>query len=180
MKFTPLAIQGIMEITLDRLGDDRGFFARTFCMEEFAKAGLQTVWTQMNTSFTATAGTLRGMHFQRAPMTDAKLIRATQGDVYDVAVDLRAHSPTFGQTCAVTLSATSGNAVYIPQGCAHGFQTLTADVVLHYCHSENYAPDHEGGVNARDPALGIDWPLPVGEMSARDRALPALTEVTPL
>lgn len=180
MKLLPLDIAGLFEIRLTLREDARGAFARTFCAEIFGEAGLNTDWVQMNMSRSIGRGTVRGMHFQRAPMAEAKLIRATDGEVFDVAVDLRAGSPTFGQWRAVTLSARTGNAIYIPEGCAHGFQTLTETATLHYCHSAPYAPDLEGGVRATDPALGIDWPLPISLMSERDLSLPELQELTPL
>jgi len=131
----------------------------------------------MNLSHTGARGTLRGMHFQRDPAGEAKLIRCTQGRVFDVLVDLRAASPTFGQYRAVELGADAGNAIYIPRGCAHGFQTLTDDATLHYCHSHRYSPGHEGGVSPLDPDLAIAWPLPIAHMSDRDRSLPPFKDI---
>lgn len=180
MKLIPLAIAGAFEIRLTRLEDPRGTFARTFCAKIFGDAGLAVHWQQMNMSRTIGRGSLRGMHFQRAPHEEAKLVRATEGAVHDVAVDLRAGSGTFGQHCAVRLSAEDANAFYIPEGCAHGFQTLVETATLHYCHSTAYAPASEGGLLATDPDLGIDWPLPIATMSDRDKALPKLQELTPL
>lgn len=180
MKFTALTIAGAYEIALDRLTDDRGYFARTFCEREFDDHGLNTHWAQMNMSHTVHAGNLRGMHFQRAPAGEVKLIRCTQGRVWDVIVDLRAGSETFGSYQAVELSAGSGNAVYLPEGCAHGFQTLTEGCTLHYCHSHAYAPAQEGGVSPLDPDLAIAWPLPIAHMSERDRSLPLLKDVPAL
>lgn len=179
MKLVEQSIAGLYEVQLSLRQDARGAFARTFCAEIFANAGLCAQWVQMNMSRTIGRGTVRGMHFQRDPMAEAKLIRATEGEVWDVAVDLRAGSPTFGRWQAITLSGAAGNAIYIPQGCAHGFQSLTETATLHYCHSAPYAPDHEGGVRATDPALGIDWPLPIALMSERDQTLPLLQDVTP-
>jgi dTDP-4-dehydrorhamnose 3,5-epimerase len=177
MKFTPLGINGAFEITPDFIRDDRGHFARTFCEHEFAAAGLATRWAQMNLSHTRARATLRGLHFQRDPAGEAKLIRATRGRVFDVLVDLRADSPTFGQYRAVELDADAGNAVHIPIGCAHGFQTLSDDATLHYCHSHRYSPDLEGGVCPLDPDLAIAWPLPIAHMSERDRSLPPLKDI---
>lgn len=180
MNFTPCAIDGMVEIGLERRGDDRGWFARVFCRDAFADAGLPVEWAQMNMSHTGAAGSLRGLHFQRPPMSEGKLIRALAGAVLDVCLDLRRDSGTFGRWAAVTLRAEEGNAVYLPPGCAHGFQALTDGATLHYAHTRPYAPALEGGVNPCDPALGIDWPLPIAQMSDRDRALPNLSEVDPL
>lgn len=180
MKLIAQDIAGLFEIQLTLREDARGAFARTFCAEVFAEAGLETRWAQMNMSRSIGRGTLRGLHFQRPPMAEAKLIRATEGEVFDVAIDLRESSPTFGAWRAVTLSAEAGNAIYIPQGCAHGFQTLTETATLHYCHSAPYAPEHEGGVRATDPQLAIDWPLPITLMSERDTSLPKLRDLQPL
>ncbi|UAB89837.1 dTDP-4-dehydrorhamnose 3,5-epimerase [Ruegeria sp. SCSIO 43209] len=180
MKLIPQDIDGLYEVQLARQSDARGAFARTFCADVFAQAGLLTNWVQMNMSQTKGQGTLRGLHFQRAPMAEAKLIRATEGKVFDLALDLREGSPTFGQSRAITLCAEAGNAIYIPEGCAHGFQTLTETATLHYCHTAPYTPELEGGVRATDPDLGIDWPLPITLMSERDQNLPALLDVRPL
>ena len=180
MKFVGQNIQGLYEVQLTTRADARGAFARTFCAEIFAEAGLQSHWNQMNMSRTNGRGTLRGLHFQRSPVAEAKLIRATEGEVFDLALDLRSDSSTFGLFQVFTLSAKVGNAIYIPEGCAHGFQTLTETATLHYCHSVPYAPDLEGGVLATDPDLKIDWPLPITLMSERDQQLPKLRDVTPL
>lgn len=180
MKFTPLALSGAYEVTLAKHGDARGFFARIFCEEEFAQAGLNTRWVQMNMSHSTAKGTVRGLHFQRDPMAEVKLVRCLRGVVCDVIVDLRAGSKSYGRHCGVTLEATSGNAVYIPKGFAHGFQTLTPDAELQYFHSAPYAPGYEGGVNPLDPELAIDWPLPAVCVSDRDRDLPRLADVAVL
>jgi dTDP-4-dehydrorhamnose 3,5-epimerase len=180
VKLVAQPIAGLYEVCLSPRTDERGAFARTFCAEVFADAGLNTHWAQMNMSRTIGRGTLRGMHFQRPPASETKLIRATEGEVFDVAVDLRHGSPTFGIAQAITLSAEAGNAYYIPEGCAHGFQTLTETATLHYCHSAPYSPNFEGGVLATDPDLKIDWPLPIALMSERDQQLPNLSDVIPL
>ena len=180
MNFAPLPLEGAYEITLERREDARGFFARTFCMDEFAAHGLVTVWAQMNLSLSKRAGTLRGLHFQRPPAGEVKLVRCVRGRALDVIVDLRAGSAGFGRSCSVLLDAETRNAVYIPEGFAHGFQTLADDTELHYAHSVAYAPGHEGGVNPFDPDLAIAWPLPPRDVSDRDRALPPLTECDPL
>lgn len=176
MNLTPLAIPGAYAITLTKRGDARGHFARTFCTEIFAQHGLATAWAQMNLSRTAATGAVRGMHFQRGEHAEAKLIRCTNGRAFDVLVDLRANSETYGTWAAVTLDADTQNAVYIPEGCAHGFQTLAPDTELHYCHSRAYAPTAEGGISPTDPDLAIDWPLPIALLSERDIALPALKD----
>lgn len=180
MKLIPQKIDGLFEVQLTLHSDARGAFARTFCADIFAQNGLKTTWSQMNMSQTNSRGAVRGLHFQRAPKAEAKLIRATEGSVFDVAVDLRAGSASFGHWVGITLSAEVGNAVYIPEGVAHGFQTLTDAATLHYCHSEPYAPDLEGGVTPLDPSLNIDWPLPVGVMSERDQNLSNLQDIAPL
>lgn len=180
MMFNSLEIAGAYEITLERRGDARGFFARIFCEEEFAEQGLNTRWVQANISYSQEKGTLRGMHFQRPPAAEVKMVRCLSGRVLDVLVDLREGSSTLGKHAAVVLDAEERNAVYIPEGCAHGFQTLTGDVELQYFHSCRYTPELEGGVNPLDPALGIEWPLPVSQMSERDAGLPALSDCEPM
>ena len=180
MIFRDLAIPGAFEVLPETRGDARGSFERIFCADEFGARGLATTWVQMNLSVTRGAGTLRGMHFQRPPHAEVKLIRAIRGRVHDVIVDLRAGSPTFGRHVAVVLDADLRNAVYVPAGFAHGFQSLTDDAEMIYAHSAAYAPGAEGGVQALDPALGIDWPLPVAQRSPRDEGLPGLREVQPL
>jgi len=176
MKFRDLPLSDAYEITLEKHMDARGFFARIYCRDEFAEQGLNTTWVQMNVSFSADKGTLRGMHFQHGPAAEIKLVRCLGGRVLDVIVDLRAGSGSFGQHCAVTLDAALGNAIYIPKGFAHGFQTLTPDCTLQYSHSTPYTPGFEGGINALDSGLGLEWPLPPVNMSGRDRALGPLTD----
>ncbi len=180
MMFRPLEIAGAYETLLERRGDARGYFARMFCENEFEGHGLNTHWAQMNLSFTQQKGTLRGLHFQRPPAAEVKLVRCLAGQALDVFVDLRAGSPTYGHHCRVTLDSAQKNAVYIPIGCAHGFQTLCDDVELQYFHSHAYAPAHECGIHPCDAALGIDWPLPVAQMSERDAALPLFSDCEPI
>ncbi|MCA0872107.1 dTDP-4-dehydrorhamnose 3,5-epimerase [Seohaeicola saemankumensis] len=180
MIFDPLPLQGAYEIRLERREDDRGFFARTYCDAEFAGHGLNTTWVQMNVSMSRDAGTLRGLHFQRGPAAEVKLIRCLRGRAFDVIVDLRDGSESYGAFFSLVLDQDALNAIYVPKGFAHGFQTLTADTELQYLHSTAYAPGHEGGINPLDPDLTIDWPLPVAVMSDRDRNLPALRECAPL
>lgn len=180
MKFTALPLNGAFKVDLERRGDSRGFFARLFCREEFAAEGLQSAWSQCNVSHSTERGTLRGMHFQRPPKADAKLVKCMLGAVYDVIIDLRQQSPTFGAWTSLTLTADCGEMIYVPEGFAHGFQTLTDDAELLYFHSDNYSPEHEGGVHYCDPDVGIAWPLDVSNLSDRDKLLPPLNEVEPI
>ena len=174
MIFRELSLSGAYEITLEKHSDTRGFFARMYCAREFADLGLNTEWVQMNLSFNAHAGTLRGMHFQRAPLAEIKLVRAVRGRVMDVIIDLRDGSQTYGKHIEIILDSDHGNAIYIPKGFAHGFQSLTDATELLYAHSTPYTPGHEGGINAL--GLGINWPLQPQNMSPRDRALGPLSE----
>lgn len=163
---TPLA--GLKTVTRERLGDARGFLARLFCAEELATAGWRWPVAQVNHTHTAARGTVRGLHFQYPPQAEAKLVNCLQGEVWDVAVDLRAGSPTFLQWHAERLSAENGRALLIPPGFAHGFQALVPDVQMLYFHSAPYAPAAEGGLHPQDPQLAIGWPLPVAGLSPRD------------
>jgi dTDP-4-dehydrorhamnose 3,5-epimerase len=180
MIFKPLSFDGAFEVLLEPHGDARGFFSRFYCDEEFARHGLNTHWMQMNLSFTLGVGTLRGLHFQRGTAAEVKLVRCLRGRVYDVIVDLREGSDSFGQHVSIELDAEQRNSIYIPRGFAHGFQTLEDEVELQYFHSQRYSPTQEGGVHLMDSHLAIDWPLPPAQMSERDRNLPALKEVSPL
>lgn len=172
LTFVPLDIPGAFEVRTEPLEDTRGHFARTFCRAEFEAAGLVLPLTQFSVSSNRTQYTLRGMHMQAAPATETKLVRAERGAAYDVIVDLRPSSPAFRRWCAVTLDANLHNAVYIPQGCAHGFLTLVDDTVLHY----QITPAHDGrpsrGVRFDDPAFGIDWPASPRVISERDATYP--------
>jgi dTDP-4-dehydrorhamnose 3,5-epimerase len=163
---TPLS--GLTLVRRQRLGDSRGFLARLFCAEELAAAGWHGPIAQINHTFTARQGTVRGLHFQRPPHAEAKLVSCLRGRVWDVAVDVRQGSPTFLHWHAQELSADNGLALLIPAGFAHGFQALSDDVELLYCHSAAHAPQAEGGLNPQDPRLAIAWPVPITELSARD------------
>lgn len=165
---TPLS--GLVQLTRRRLGDERGFLSRLFCATELADAGWSAPVQQVNHTHTRRRGTVRGLHFQRPPMAEAKLVSCLRGAVLDVAVDLREGSPTFLQWHAATLSADNGRALLIPEGFAHGFQTLVDDVEMLYCHSAAYCAAAEGGLHPLDERLGIAWPLPVAELSQRDDA----------
>lgn len=158
MRFVETELEGAYLIELDRHGDERGFFARLWCRDEFAGAGLSSELAQCSISRSATAATLRGLHFQRAPHEEVKLVRCTSGAIYDVIVDLRPGSPTHGRWIGVELDADSGRALYVPKGFAHGFQTLVDDVDVLYMMSTPYAPEAASGVRWDDPFFQIDWP----------------------
>lgn len=157
-------------------GDARGFLSRLFCADGLRQAGWSRPVAQVNHTFTSAAGTVRGMHFQYPPHAEMKLVSCLQGEVWDVAVDLRRSSPTFLRWHAERLSADNRRALVIPEGCAHGFQTLADDCVLVYCHSAAYTPGAEGGVRHDDPSLAITWPLPPRLLSPRDLSHPLISE----
>lgn len=177
MKFSPLSMAGAFRVDIEKREDERGFFARTFCAHEFADHGLETAFVQMNTSVTRKAGSVRGMHFQRPPKAEVKFIRCVRGAVFDAIVDLREGSTTFGRWQGTELTGDNRAMLYVPRGFAHGFQTLADDTELFYLHSEFYSPEHEGGLRFDDPDVGIAWPLPITEMSPRDRQHPFLSQV---
>jgi dTDP-4-dehydrorhamnose 3,5-epimerase len=172
MRFTHLEIPQACLIEAEPMADIRGSFARTFCAREFAEQGLASDFPQHSISRNARSGTLRGMHFQSAPHEEAKLVWCTRGAVFDVCLDLRPSSPTFKKWVGFELSADNARQLYLPKGCAHGFQTLTDDAEIFYRISQYYAPEASVGVRFDDPAFGIKWPLPVTAMSDRDRNLP--------
>lgn len=180
MIFTRTGIEGALLVDPTPAEDERGCFARTWCAAEFAVQGIDARWEQCNFSVTKRQGTIRGLHFQSAPHAEAKLVRVVRGSVYDVAVDLRPESPTFGRWAAFELSAETRRAVYIPEGCAHGFQTLVDDVEMLYQMSAAYAAGSSRGIRWDDPALGIEWPLPLSAISPRDAAWPAFAAAAPL
>jgi dTDP-4-dehydrorhamnose 3,5-epimerase len=155
-----------------KLEDERGFFARTWCQQEAAAYGLQPRWLQCNISFNKQRGTMRGMHYQVAPSAEAKLVRCTMGAIYDVIIDLRPDAPTFRQWAAVELSAQNRRMLYVPEGFAHGFLTLEDNTEIFYQMSEFYAPAHARGVRWNDPAFGIQWPSDVRVIADRDRNYP--------
>ena len=169
MIWTELALAGAFLIEPERLEDERGFFARTWSRDEFAARGLATEMAQCNISFSARKGTLRGLHYQAAPHEEVKLVRCTSGALYDVILDLRTGSPTWGQWAAAELSAENRRTLYVPQGFAHGFQTLAEATEASYQVSEYHHPESERGVRWDDPAFGVRWPLGVTVISARDR-----------
>ena len=163
---TPIADLKIVK--RQQLGDNRGFFSRLFCAEELAVVGWNKPIAQINQTFTQKQGTIRGMHFQRPPYVEMKLVSCLRGAIWDVVVDLRAASPTFLQWHAEELSAANHRALLIPEGFAHGFQTLCDDCELIYLHSRAYTPGAEAGLNPKDPMLTITWPMAITELSARD------------
>lgn len=173
MFFSETKLPGAFVIEPQRLEDERGFFNRSFCRREFAVRGLNPDVAQCNVSFNRDAGTLRGMHYQVAPHAEDKLIRCTRGTLYDVIVDLRRESPTFTQWIALELTGDNGRMLYVPKGCAHGFQTLEDDTEVFYQMSEFYHAESARGVRWNDPAFGIEWPAGVELIiSERDRNWP--------
>ena len=174
MKFHPTPLKGAVVVELARIEDGRGFFARSFCQEEFRAHGLSPVVAQCNVSWNRRKGTLRGLHFQAKPHDEAKLVRCTRGAVWDVIVDLRDDSPTRLRWHAVELSADNRLALYVPEGFAHGFQTLQDDSEVHYQMAEFYHADLARGIPWNDPKIGIVWPLADPILSERDRSYPSL------
>lgn len=177
MKITPLKLQGAFEIELAPMTDERGYFMRTYDSGVFAEHGLGTCWKQENQSMSIQKHTLRGLHFQKPPHAETKLVRVVQGAILDVLVDLRKDSGTFGQWEAIELSVENQKVVYIPKGFAHGFCSLTENAIVHYKVDSPYAPEVEGGIRWDDPTLGISWPTDTPFLSEKDRALPTLDEV---
>lgn len=174
MRFEPTALPGARVVELDLLGDERGWFARTYDEAEFRARGLDPVGVQCNSSFNARRDTLRGLHFQRPPHGEAKLVRCVRGAIWDVGVDLRPDSPAYRRWHAVELTAENRRGLYLPTGFAHGFQTLTDDCEVQYLMGSVFVPDAAAGVRWNDPAFGIGWPEPGGEriVSEKDRGYP--------
>lgn len=173
-KKTPL--EGVWHVNRKPIRDERGFFTRFFCQEEFSVIGLAAAPIQMNHSNSDLRGTVRGMHFQYAPHAESKIVTCLHGKVFDVALDLRALSPTYLQWFGLLLSSDSQNSLVIPPGVAHGFQTLTDHAEVFYLVTTAYSPDHEDGINPLDPVVNVDWPIPVTEVSARDQQRLFLSE----
>jgi dTDP-4-dehydrorhamnose 3,5-epimerase len=172
MLFTETPLAGAFIIDIVALEDERGFFARTWSADELTKRGLDTALVQCNIAWNPLKGTLRGMHFQRAPYEEVKIVRCTRGALFDVIIDLRPSSPTFRQSTSVELTADSRRMLYVPKGFAHGYITLTDDVEAHYHVSAPYVPACADGVAWDDPAFGIAWPMAPVVISARDRGWP--------
>ena len=176
MKFTPTKLEGSYIIDVDPFTDERGWFARFYCKDEFQQIGHNKEWVQLNHSVTYKTGSLRGMHFQKEPFREIKMVKCIAGSVYDVIIDLRKGSGSFLQWFGAELSAGNKKMIYIPEGFAHGFQCLEDHCELIYHHSEFYKPDSESGIRYNDPLIKIDWRLRVTELSSRDQTHPYLDE----
>ncbi len=172
MIFTETRLKGAFIIDPERREDERGFFARTFCQEEFGSHGLNMQFVQCSTSYSKKKGTLRGMHYQAAPHEEAKLVRCTRGVIFDVIIDLRPRSQMLSQWVGVELAAEEGRMLYIPEGCAHGFQTLADETEVSYQMSEFFHREYARGVRWDDPAIGVGWPLSNPILSERDGSYP--------
>jgi dTDP-4-dehydrorhamnose 3,5-epimerase len=170
VRFEPTAVDGVVVIDLDPFEDDRGLFARAWCRREFAAHGLDAEFVQENVGFSFSAGTVRGLHFQRSPFEEVKLVRCTAGAVWDVAADIRPTSPTYLKSVGVELRADRRNMMYVPEGCAHGYLTLTDAAEVRYLTSQFFAPEAVGGVRYDDDMLGIEWPREVTIVSEQDRS----------
>jgi dTDP-4-dehydrorhamnose 3,5-epimerase len=177
MKFSPTGLEGLWIIDLDRKQDERGFFVRTYCQQEFARAGLNTNWPQCNLTRTKIKGMIRGLHFQAEPKPETKLIRCNRGSIFDVIVDVRKNSPTYGKWLGFELSEENQRTLYVPGGFAHGFQCLTDDAEVFYQMSEIYYPDLARGIRWNDPSIKIQWPIADAYLSGRDRNLPDLNSL---
>jgi dTDP-4-dehydrorhamnose 3,5-epimerase len=176
MTFEQIPIAGAWVVLLDPYRDNRGMFVRTFAGEEFARIGHSDPIAQVNHSTTLKKGAIRGMHYQVEPMAEIKIVRCLRGEVFDVIVDLRAGSQTFLQWYGLPLSAANMRMMYVPKGCAHGFQVLQPESELLYFHTAAYSPQYEKAVRYDDPSIGIRWPLPASDVSERDKSHPLLTK----
>ena len=174
MIFTESPLAGAYLVDLERLADERGFFARSYCAEEFAARGLGPGLRQCSVSYNARTGTLRGLHYQRAPHEEHKLVRCTAGAIFDVIVDIRASSPTYRRWFGTELTFANRRSLFIPPGFAHGFVSLTDDTEVYYMISVAHAPEFSRGVRWNDPAFAIEWPLTPAVISERDAAYPLL------
>ena len=169
MIFKETPLKGSYEINLEPHIDERGWFARTFCKDEFKSIGHIKEWVQLNHSYTKQKGTIRGMHYQKPPNGEIKLVRCIAGAVFDVIIDLRKNSPTFLKYFGIELSSANKKMIYIPEGFAHGFQTLTDECELIYHHTQTYTPNAEGGIKYNETKIAINWPLTVLHISERDK-----------
>jgi dTDP-4-dehydrorhamnose 3,5-epimerase len=172
MQFQKTTLDGAWLIQLDPARDNRGFFARTFCVEEFSAHGLETNFRQHSISYSKSKGTLRGMHYQRKPHSEVKLLRCLKGTIWDVIIDIRPNSPTFRCWQGFELSDGNRHQLYIPKGFAHGFQTLTENVEVGYLISESYTPAAACGIRHNDPNFSLTWPLPISDISEKDGSWP--------
>ena len=179
MTFESTEIDGVWVVGLEPIADERGFFARTWCAREFAEHGIASTFVQENVGYSTHAGTLRGLHYQREPHAEVKLVRCTAGAVWDVAVDLREASPTRFRWCGIELTAEARNMLYVPEGCAHGYLTLTDGAEVRYLTSAYYEPAFASGARYDDPRFGIRWPEPVTVLSDQDRGWPLIADGAP-
>lgn len=175
MNFEETALKGAFIIEIKKLEDERGFFGRTFCQHEFKEHGLETKISQANMSLSKIKGTFRGMHYQISPYQETKLIRCTQGAIYDVIIDLRENSPTLGKWIGVELTSENNRMLFVPRDFAHGFITLENDTAVHYLVSEFYTPNSERGIKWDDPRFGIKLPIPITVISEKDNSHPQFT-----
>ena len=172
MRFSETELSGVFLIELELSEDERGSFARSFCLDEFGEAGIGFDIVQANISFNNFAGTVRGMHYQEHPYAESKIVRCTRGAILDVVLDLRVESDTYCQWYGVELNAENRSALLVPPGCAHGFQTLADATEVHYLMSERYKAEATAGVRYNDPTFGIEWPMKVSSITERDRCWP--------
>jgi len=177
MLFSETGLAGAFIVDLERREDERGFFAREFCQEEFKAHGLKPVVVQANLAFNAKAGTLRGMHFQYPPAAESKLVRCVRGAIVDIIVDMRPESPTYLKHITVELNEDNWRALYVPERFAHGYQALRDNTVTSYHVGEVYTPSAEGGLLHDDPALGLEWPMPVSVISEKDQAFKPYADI---
>lgn len=175
MNFTETPIAGAYIIDVNRIGDERGYFGRLWCEQEYEQMGLVARVCQSNIGFSRQAGTLRGLHYQTAPHQEVKIVRCTRGAMYDVIVDLRPDSPSFKQWFGMELNPQNATMLYVPEGCATGYQTLVDDTEMYYLTSEFYHPESATGVRYDDPAFNIEWPLSVSVISDNDTQWPDFT-----
>jgi dTDP-4-dehydrorhamnose 3,5-epimerase len=180
MILTETKLKGVFLIDIETLQDERGFFARTWCKQEFARKGLNSDLAQCSVSFNRRSGTLRGMHYQTAPHEEVKLLRCTAGAIFDVVIDVRSDSPTFMQWIGVELSASNHRMIYVPERVAHGFQTVEDNTEVFYQISEFHAPERSAGIRWNDPAFNIHWPPAARTISARDAAFPDFVSPEPV
>ncbi|WP_431469970.1 dTDP-4-dehydrorhamnose 3,5-epimerase [Sphingosinithalassobacter sp. LHW66-3] len=178
--FRSLAIPEVIEVVPNRFGDERGFFSETYNAATFARGGVECTWVQDNHSLSAEPGTVRGLHLQAPPAAQDKLIRVVRGAIFDVAVDVRAGSPTYGQWVGVELSSEQWNQLFVPKGFAHGFMTITPDAEVLYKVSALYSPEHEMAIRWDDPDIGIEWPRPLSSLSGKDAVASAFRKHQPV
>ena len=177
IKVNQLSLNGVFELTPFKNEDARGYFSRLFCQEELISINKAKNILQMNLSFSKDAGTIRGMHFQLAPYQEDKIVRCVKGSIFDVVVDIRLNSETYGQWIGLELNASKANSIYIPKGFAHGFQTLENNCEVLYCHTEMHAPEAESGFNSQCKKVGIKWPIAPKNLSQRDKNLKSFSEI---